>query len=347
MKKIFWAFFTVFLGFFVPFLSFNILGGFFAGQKMPVQIYSAGIANSKIQDVVLKEKEPAIEPAAPLRISLVFVGDIMLGRGVEQSVFRNEAGDFSFLFRQAPFLNEADIAFANLEGPIAVAGKDLGNVYSFKFQPDVLDALKQAGFDAFSVANNHTADWGAAAFEENLFRLKNKEILPVGGGFDRQEASSVQMIEKNGIKIGFLGFSDVGPNWFKAGENTSGISIVDSSYDALVKKAAGSVDVLVVSLHFGEEYATSSNSRQKDLAHRAIDAGAKIVAGHHPHVIQEVENYNGGAIAYSLGNFIFDQNFSEETMEGLVLEVLLSGKEISGIKTSKVKINNLYQPQLE
>ena len=99
-------------------------------------------------------------------------------------------------------------------------------------------------------------------------------------------------------------------------------------------------------MHFGEEYQGNANDRQKKLAHLAIDSGAKIVVGHHPHVVQEVEQYKNGVIAYSLGNFIFDQNFSKETMQGLALEIVLDGAEIISVKQNKIKINEFFQPQL-
>lgn len=344
MKIFLWSSGVVFLGFLVPFFCFQMMLSFLGTQKLPAEFYSANVGNLDYQvPVQYIEIAPEITSEAK-NTSLVFVGDIMMGRAVEQSVLKNRAGGFAYLFEESPFLAEADIAFANLEGCIAVVGNDIGNLYSFRFQPDALEALKNAGFDAMSVANNHAADWGKDAFEENIFRLKNSNILPIGGGFNSEEATRVGIIEKNGIKIGFLGFSDVGPGWFEAGDSKTGILLVKDDFSSLIEVAAQKVDVLVVSLHFGEEYQAVPNGRQKELAHLAIDSGAKIVAGHHPHVIQEVERYNGGVIAYSLGNFIFDQNFSEETMEGLVLEISLAGKELSVVKTFKVKLNRFYQP---
>jgi len=114
--------------------------------------------------------------------------------------------------------------------------------------------------------------------------------------------------------------------------------------ESVGKKQASNKNI--VSLLFGEEYQGNANDRQKKLAHLAIDSGAKIVVGHHPHVVQEVEQYKNGVIAYSLGNFIFDQNFSKETMQGLALEIVLDGAEIISVKQNKIKINEFFQPQL-
>lgn len=277
--------------------------------------------------------------------SLVFVGDIMMDRGVENSVSLN-GGDFSFLFEKADFLKEADVSFGNLEGPISDKGKNMGSSNSFRFEPKSLGALIEAGLDVLSVANNHAGDWGRTAFEDSLRRLKEGNIVAVGGGLNSEDAVRVKIVEKNGIKLGFLGFSDVGPNWMKAEEDKPGVSIAGDDLGFLVGQAAKQVDILVVSFHFGEEYKDMSNDRQKYLAHLAVDNGAKIVVGHHPHVVQEVENYKGTVIAYSLGNFIFDQNFSEGTMTGLAFEIYLSGSDILSTEQKQIKISKSFQPSL-
>jgi len=182
---------------------------------------------------------------------------------------------------------------------------------------------------------------------ETVTRLGNEYIYFVGGGLNRQEATKVKILEWRGTKFGFLGFSDVGPGWLEISENEAGVLLVrEGEFENLINQAASKVDVLIVSLHFGEEYQSLANERQKMLARLAVDSGAKIVAGHHPHVVQEVENYHGGVIAYSLGNFIFDQNFSEETMEGLALQIYFEDDKIIAVKKNKIKINQFYQPEL-
>lgn len=277
--------------------------------------------------------------------SLLFVGDIMLDRGVKNSVDKNGGGDFSFLFKQADFLKKSAILFGNLEGPISDKGKDLGNLYSFRARPKALIALKKAGFNALSVANNHIGDWGRDAFEDTIARLKQSKILPVGGGMNAVDATQPKTIKANGLKIGFLGFSDVGPNWIRATQDAAGILIADENLSGIIKEASLKTDALVVSFHFGEKYQKRHNKRQETLSRAAIDNGAKIVVGHHPHVAQDTEKYNGGFIAYSLGNFIFDQNFSEDTMSGAVLKVTLAKNgNIKSTAMKTIKINDFYQP---
>ncbi len=256
-------------------------------------------------------------------------GDIMLDRGVKYSVNKNFGGDYTRLFTNLTSYKDADIFFANLEGPASNQGKNLRNLYSFRMDPKVLPELADVGLDIVSFANNHVGDWDKDAFTDTLTQLDTAGISYTGAGIQKEKAQEPTIIERKGLKIGFLGFSDVGPSWLSNmdTEGGHGINILNTdTFDELVKNASGKVDVLVVSIHGGNEYSTVTE-RQKEFAHRAIDNGAKIVAGHHPHVVQPLEVYKGGLIAYSLGNFIFDQAFSKEVSRGLTLEVTLDTDE--------------------
>src|SRR3989344_4773074 len=270
----------------------------------------------------------------------------MLDRGVRKSVEVNGGGDFKFLFQNLNFPDN-DIVFGNLEGPASNRGSNQGSIYSFRMLPESLTALASTGFNVLSVANNHAGDWGRDAFVDTITGLEDLNILHPGGGLNRSEAIKPQIIEKNGVRFGFLAFSDVGPKWLSASDTEPGILLADDPrFSEIVSEASREVDVLIVSYHFGEEYQTTATDRQKTLAHQAIEAGAKIVGGQQPHVGQEVEEYNGGLIVYSLGNFIFDQSFSAETMEGLVLEVDMTGPAISSWQTKKVLLNDNFQSSI-
>ncbi|MEA1929333.1 MAG: CapA family protein [Patescibacteria group bacterium] len=286
---------------------------------------------------------PAPVPESEL-LQLIFVGDMMLDRGVAGQV-RARGGDYGWLFEEVGDLAMADLSFGNLEGPVSNKGKDRGGRYSFRMEPAALDAIKGAGFDVLSVANNHAGDWGAVAFVDTLERLRKLGLVATGGGFDYQDATSVKVLERGGYKLGFLSATDVGPKWLAAGDDRPGIILAsDPSLADLIGQAAREVDVLVVSFHFGEEYQTEPSLRQRELARLAIDRGAKIVIGHHPHVTQGLEYYRNGLIAYSLGNFIFDQNFSEETMRGLVLYVSLDNGVVATANTRAINLNHGFQP---
>jgi poly-gamma-glutamate synthesis protein (capsule biosynthesis protein) len=208
-----------------------------------------------------------------------------------------------------------------------------------------MPALEEAGFDVVNIANNHIGDWGATAFADTLDNLVSGGLKYIGGGWDKKEATTPVIIEKNDISIGFLGFSDVGPDWMAAKESNPGILLAsDPDFDQIIINAAGKADVLVVSFHWGEEY-KKYNNRQQELAHRAINDGADIIIGSHPHVIQETEEYEDGLIAYSLGNFIFDQKFSSETMEGLLLEATVTKDGLKDYSKKLFKLDDSYQPQ--
>ncbi len=280
-------------------------------------------------------------------ITLAFAGDIMLDRGVKFSVRKNFAGDYSELFKNLDIMQKSDIAFANLEGPVSDKGTDLHNLYSFRMDPPVLDIIKNAGFDVLSFANNHVGDWGNEAFNDSLDRMNTAGITYVGAGKTRKEAIQPVIQTIKGMKIGFIGFTDVGPDKLAVTDNTPGVLLAsDPDFESIISNAKQQVDSLVVTFHWGIEYQQSSSTRQQELAHRAIDAGANLIIGTHPHVTQEIETYRGGLIAYSLGNLIFDQNFSEATMRGTILQVTLDARTKSFKRYDKyiVRFTPQFQP---
>lgn len=315
-------------------------------QYLNKNIYYGGKSDANTNWVEEKVGMPDIKD--PNFVTLLFAGDIMLDRGVESSVNKNFGGDYSSLFDKSKelteLLNKSDISFANLEGPASSEGADLKNLYSFRMNPVVIPTLKGAGFDILSVANNHAGDWGHPAFADTLARLKENEISYTGGGNNKNEAETPVIIEKYGMKIGYLGFSDVGPSYLKTDTDKAGILLAnDPRASEIIENASRQVDYLVVSFHFGDEYKTVHNKRQETLAHMAIDSGAKIVTGHHPHVVEDTEIYKNGFIAYSLGNFIFDQSWSKPTMEGMILEIKLNRDGNMTIRKNPTKLNSVFQ----
>jgi len=286
-------------------------------------------------------------PKEPEFVNFVFAGDIMLDRGVRRSVVKNFNGDYSALFENSTLstiFQNSDIVFANLEGTASDQGKDRHNLYSFRMDPAAIPILKNVGLTILSVANNHIGDWGLPAFSDTLSRLKENGLLYTGGGMNKTEAETPAIIEKNGMKIGFLAFSDKGPNDMSAKTDKAGILLAsDPDFDTIVENAAKQVDYLVVSFHFGEEYQTTHNLRQEELAHEAVDDGAKIIIGGHPHVPEDTEVYKNSFIAYSLGNFIFDQSWSASTMQGMILEIKLNKDGSMSIKKDTTQINSYFQ----
>jgi len=307
--------------------------------------YHMKLADITIQEFLTGKDDNAKIIKKPKELTISFLGDIMMDRGVKASVQKNYDGDYNALFKNLGELKESDIVFANLEGPVSDVGNNVGSKYSFRMEPKSLDALASAGFNVLSFANNHVGDWNVAAFNDTLARLDKLGIVTVGAGKNLADASEVKIFEKNGIRVGFLGFTDVGPNWMKAEENKSGILLAsDQNRLEYIKKAKESSDVLIVSYHWGDEY-VKYNARQKSLAESSIDAGADIIVGHHPHVIQDTVIYKNGLIMYSLGNAIFDQYFSEETMKGALVNVILAKDGIKEYEEKVFILDKTYVPQ--
>jgi poly-gamma-glutamate synthesis protein (capsule biosynthesis protein) len=282
------------------------------------------------------------------KITLIFVGDIMLDRGVKFSIEKYGKRDYRFPFLKiADELKKADILFGNLESVISDKGKKVGSIYSFRAKPEAIEGLKFAGFDILSVANNHIFDYGREAMEDSFKRLKEAKIDFVGGGFNEKEAYAPVIKEINGVKIAFLSFTNLGSEYWSAKGNHSGIAWLKAeNLEKGVKEAKENANLVIVSMHFGDEYQKKANSEQKYFAHLAIDSGADLVIGHHSHIVGEIEEYKGKYIFYSLGNFVFDQKFSKETMEGLMLKVSIENSKIKEVIPIKIKLNEFFQPEL-
>lgn len=280
-----------------------------------------------------------VYPEEPQRIIFFAVGDIMLDRGVEYMT----EGDFKFPFLKIKdCLHKADLLFGNLESVISDKGENVGSIYSFRAEPEAIEGLVFAGFDIISAANNHAFDYGRTALEDSLKRLKEAGIEYVGAGFSEDEVKSGILIEIKEAKIGFLAYTDQGSEYWEAKGDSSGIGWIRESIKEDIQNMES--DLIFVSFHFGEEYQKEPSEKQEYFAKLAIDSGADLVIGHHPHVTQPVVKYKNGWIAYSLGNFVFDQYFSEETMTGLILEVLIEDKEIKKVDSKEFKMTEFYQP---
>jgi len=263
-------------------------------------------------------------------------------------VERYGGGNYIFPFEKIKnHLKNFDILFGNLEGPISDKGILSGSIYSFRMEPRSAKSLKEAGFDILSVANNHMGDWGRVAMKDTFQNLENANILYSGGGLNEEEAYSPQTILASGVKIAYLSFSEFGKGYLEATRNSPGIAIIlDEKIKSGIEKAKIENDIVIASFHFGDEYEKEPNNYQKITARKAVDYGADLVVGHHPHVAGQTEKYKDGYIVYSLGNFVFDQYFSEETMRGMLLAVTIEDKKITNISSDKILINKYYQPEL-
>lgn len=197
-----------------------------------------------------------------------------------------------------------------------------------------LSALKTLGIDVVSLANNHSTDRGMAALVSGIDVLSRLGVASVGAGADLQAAASPLVIEAQGTQIGFLAFASTHP-WvgaLAATPTAGGVAaLLEDDAEKRVRELASQVDSVVVSLHWGKEYIPLPSPDQTALARRLVDAGAAVVLGHHPHVIQPVEEYAEGVICYSLGNFLFPDDpqqglrFGDEQRQSLLVEIELTG----------------------
>jgi poly-gamma-glutamate synthesis protein (capsule biosynthesis protein) len=253
--------------------------------------------------------------ATSSQLNLLFFGDIMLDRYISTKI--KNAGNLDFIFSKlfaAGIFSGNDIVSANLEGAVTDNGAHLPPVLSndFAFAPSIVGELKKYNFNYFNIANNHLADQGKNGIiqtENNLSALG----FDFAGCTDRQIGDcTAKVVNKNGYKIGFTGASMV-------------YGVLDENkLIAKIKALATSTDLVIAQMHWGTEYQHTMNKNQIELAHKLIDAGADIVIGAHPHVVEGIEIYKGKPIFYSLGNLIFDQYFSVDTQEELGVKIAVN-----------------------
>jgi poly-gamma-glutamate synthesis protein (capsule biosynthesis protein) len=244
---------------------------------------------------------------------LVAVGDILMHQDVQRSAREAESGLRALWQDVEPLLHGADIAFANLETPVAPSSGVPGRPFRFNGPAELPGALRASGFTVLSTANNHAYDQGAPGVLETLRRLRAEHLVPVGSGATRKEAEQLQLVTVNGLRVGFLGFTDlynINLNDQNSGPWVRGLDPAAAA--EAVRAARAQADVVVVSLHWGVEYQHEPLPRQREVAQRLCAAGADLILGTHPHVLQPVEMLQSGGhrtlVAYSMGNFVSNQD---------------------------------------
>lgn len=281
-------------------------------------------------------------------VSLIAVGDISYSRGVERKIKKERDINYPFLKIQ-DYLKNEDLIFGNFETPITQGTEIPDFEMVFRSNPGTEQALKEANFSILSLANNHTPNFGEKGLNDTFNYLDNVGIKYVGAGRNDQEAYQPIYIEKDGIKFAFLAYNDtdVVPAFYEASNNRAGTAFmrIDKMTET-VKEAKQKSDFVVVSMHSGTEYTNKPNDSQINFAHTAIDAGADLIIGHHPHVVQTLEKYKEKFIFYGLGNFVFDQPQKQETKEGLAIKVYFTKDKINKISLLPVVMENLAQPRM-
>jgi poly-gamma-glutamate synthesis protein (capsule biosynthesis protein) len=263
-------------------------------------------------------------PTPPPTVSIIGGGDVMLGRSIGEGIVANGAlWPFEGIL---DVLRGADIAFVNLESPLTEGGEPANKDFVFRGPPAGAQGLAEAGVDVVTLANNHVFDYGLTGLRDTWEALLTAGVQQTGSGENESAARTAAVLERNGLRIAFLGYVNTPPDSVsgfvvedtKATADRPGVAWLSPQAIAEdVVKAKGQVDVVVVAFQAGVEYTETPVALQVDSAHAAIDAGASVVFGHHPHVLQGIERYKGGVIIYSLGNLVFDFDFVDYLYPGL------------------------------
>jgi poly-gamma-glutamate synthesis protein (capsule biosynthesis protein) len=281
---------------------------------------------------------------APPEISLIGVGDILLARKLGMAM--EKANDFTLPFQ---FLGEelraADITIGNLEGPFCEKPPYTQQGMIFRVNPRGVEGLLFAGFDVVAVANNHFADGGDACLAFSLSHLKQSGIASTGAGLTYEHAHTAAIIERKGVRIAFLAYTYAARNDLPESKHTVIAGRDPEQVRRDVSAALQQADVVIVNVHDGAEYTRQIAAETVAFARAAIDAGAAVVLGHHPHVPQRVEWYNGGWIFYSLGNFVFLQNTPPATRHGLMARLTFSGARLVRAEALPVVIESNSAPR--
>jgi len=266
---------------------------------------------------------------------LVFGGDIMLSRTVNSKMVKYD--DYTWPLKNIyPLFKNADLAIANLESPFLLTNNYLvpSGSFSFKADPKSVAALSLAGFDILSLANNHILNQGAAGLEDTQTILDQAGI-----DYSGVTGHNLTVKDSQGIKFAFLSYT-YAPDSKLISAWPSNTQLKDD-----LLHARQQADVVIVMMHAGTEYKRQPNRQQTDFAHLAIDSGADLVIGHHPHWPQIIEKYQGKMIIYSLGNLVFDQMWSLETRQGLLAKMFWrDGWE--RIEIIPIKIYDYGQPEI-
>jgi poly-gamma-glutamate synthesis protein (capsule biosynthesis protein) len=273
------------------------------------------------------------------------VGDIMLGEhppclghGVD-TIIRQKGECFPFESVSST-LCKADVTFGNLEAVLSDKGrsKTVFSTNVLRGRPSSVKGLINSGFNILSLANNHAMQHGDEALLDTIRLLSNNDIKCIGIN-EKKCCEEPVIFEKEGLKVGFLAYCQTQQYNFDC-QRTVLIELPVMKSD--IEKLKNLVDIVVISLHWGDEYIDRPSPDQIKLGHKLIDLGANVILGHHPHVLQGIERYNSGIIAYSLGSFVFDL-WQQNIRESIILDLKIYPENIE-IDFIPIFINECWQP---
>jgi poly-gamma-glutamate synthesis protein (capsule biosynthesis protein) len=284
-----------------------------------------------------------LQNPAEARVSFCAVGDILLDRGIRTTIEKNGV-DYPFE-QVSEFINGFDLAFCNLECPISARGASTGKIYCFRADTNFFTGVDNAGFNIFSLANNHTIDWGRNAFMDTKEIIEKRKLYAVGAGKNQEEARGPTIVRMNGLTFAFFAYVGMpleGIVWAEDKPGPAQATIEEICKEIFTIREG--VDFVVVSLHWGIEYQHTPMINQVQWGRKIIDAGADLIIGHHPHVLQSIEIYRNRFILYSLGNFVFDQHKLYQRQTGIFSCIFKKGR-IDSVSFYPVLLEN-FRPGL-
>lgn len=291
------------------------------------KIGSPQVAGEKVEENYIIGNTALSAEDLQEKFVIQLVGDVMLGRSVNGMIKRYKNPDWPFL-EIKDYLSQGDILIGNLESPLIKNCPMISEGFIFCGEAQNVSGVKNAGFTALSIENNHMLNFGERGKAETKNTLE-------ASGLSSIEKDSITEIKSNNKIIHLIAFDDTLP---------LGRKYIDANWSSAISQADSGADITIVFVHWGVEYSLLPSSRQIELAHQAIDSGADIVVGAHPHVVQTTEIYEGKLILYSLGNFVFDQMWSEETKNGMLAQVVIGvGNQITDVRMVPTYIKNWGQ----
>ena len=263
----------------------------------------------------------------PTDLKMTFTGDVILGTdeyfdySTSMNAYYDLNGPDYFLKNVKDIFSNDDLTVINFEGTLTNETARVGNQFAFKAPPEYVNIINKESIEAANVANNHSHDYGEKSFTDTVNTLKENNITPFG--YD-----DTAVIEVKGVKVGLFGIYEL--------DEYDGVAPqVTSNINKLKKEGA---DVIVAVFHWGNELESCPDQYQVELGHQAIDEGADLVVGHHPHVIQGIEYYKGKTIAYSLGNFCFGGNYHPTEIDTMIFQTTISVDENAKMTGSTINI---------
>ncbi len=296
------------------------------------------------------------KPAKPAKgpsddVTLAAVGDLLFGRYAEDKTYMPVDRSDAVFADVAPIIRAADVAFCNVESPVVPEPKSFG-VYkrmSFRAEPAKMKLVADAGFDVVSLANNHMFNMKAASIAPTVVNVAAAGLRPGGAGKTAADAMRPVVVEVHGVRLAFLMFT-VWNNTGKSGFTKDG-SVAFFEHEAKAEKTAVDevraarryldADFVIVSIHWGLEYIPHPHSGQERFAAAVMKAGADLVLGHHPHVVQDVRWKRGAAVVFSMGNFLFDNPTLDRRESLIFLATLRPGpiRHVANVELEPVMID--------